>query len=321
LKLLARLGHFALAAFGLATLCLSILALAAPFGWVFALIGAWDHLVAAAALLGAAASLIGRWRALAALNGLAALVLIVFMVRVPTNYVPTQTPKTKDKGQVHLIWANVHLDRDALKRLASLKVAAKPQVIGLAEVPPKSDLRAHFPQFSATQVNDTSKVYGVETIGCPTQDVTPIVNPASGRRFGLKAKCPGYTLFVLHLQNPTRDRGLGLLQRDQELRALSALIQGQSGPLIVMGDFNATPSALPFYRLLTSAKLTRIACGAPSTGTWRPIEWAGTNLDYMPGFKLSIDHVLVRDVAVLACRVGPDVGSDHLPLIVTISPS
>jgi endonuclease/exonuclease/phosphatase (EEP) superfamily protein YafD len=321
LKPQALLGRFALAAFGLGTLCLSILALAAPFGWLFALIGAWDHLVAAASLLGAAACLLGRWRALAALNGLAALALIFFMVRVPTIYVPMHTPQTKVARQVTLIWANVHLDRAALKRLASLEGAAKPQIIGLAEVPPKSDLHALFPQFSATQVNETSKVYGVETIGCPTQAVTPIVNPASGRRFGLKAKCRGYTLIVLHLQNPTRDRGLGLLQRDQELRALSALIQGQSGPLMVMGDFNATPSALPFYRLLTSTKLTRIACGAPSTGTWRPMAWAGTSLDHVPGLKLTIDHILVRDVKVSACRIGPDVGSDHLPLIVTIASS
>ena len=313
------MGRVALAAFGLGTLCLSVLALAAPFDWLFALIGAWDHLVAAAALLGAAACLLGQWRALAALNGLAALVLIFFMVRVPTIYVPTHTPETRDARQINLMWANLHLDREALKRFASLQSAAKPQIIGLAEVPPKSDLRVLFPQFSATQVNETSKVYGVETIGCPIQEVTPIVNPASGRRFGLKATCRGYTLFVLHLQNPTRDRGLGLLQRDQELRALSTLIQGQTGPLMVMGDFNATPSALPFYRLLTSAKLNRIACGSPSTGTWRPMPWAGTSLDYVPGLKLTIDHVLVRDVKVLACRIGPDVGSDHLPLIVTIA--
>jgi endonuclease/exonuclease/phosphatase (EEP) superfamily protein YafD len=319
LKPQALLGRFALAAFGLGTLCVGVSALAAPFGWLFALVGAWDHLVTVGALLGAAACLLGQWRALAALNGLAALVLIVFMVRVPTNYVPTHTPQTKDARQVNLIWANVHLDMEALKRLASLQSAAKPQVIGLAEVPPASDLRALLPQFSTTQVNATSKVYGVETIGCPTQDVTPIVSSTSGRRFGLRAKCPGFTLFVVHLQNPTRDRGSGLLQRDQELHALGEIVKGQSGPLMVMGDFNTTPSALPFYRLLTSTKLARIACGAPSTGTWRPIGWAGRSLDYIPGLKLTIDHVLVRDLDVLACRIGPDIGSDHLPLTVTIA--
>ena len=90
-------------------------------------------------------------------------------------------------------------------------------------------------------------------------------------------------------------------------------------PAIVMGDFNTTPSALPLYKLLETANLKRAACGGPVAGTWRPIDWSGTTMDQIPGLKVTIDHILVRDLDVQACHVGPDIGSDHFPLIVTIT--
>jgi endonuclease/exonuclease/phosphatase (EEP) superfamily protein YafD len=86
-----------------------------------------------------------------------------------------------------------------------------------------------------------------------------------------------------------------------------------------MGDFNTTPSALPFYRLLKATNLKRVACGGPNAGTWRPIFWSETTMDKIPSLRVTIDHILVRDLDVQACHVGPDVGSDHFPLIVTIT--
>jgi endonuclease/exonuclease/phosphatase (EEP) superfamily protein YafD len=42
-------------------------------------------------------------------------------------------------------------------------------------------------------------------------------------------------------------------------------------------------------------------------------------MDKIPSLRVTIDHILVRDLDVQACHVGPDVGSDHFPLIVTIT--
>jgi endonuclease/exonuclease/phosphatase (EEP) superfamily protein YafD len=126
-------------------------------------------------------------------------------------------------------------------------------------------------------------------------------------------------LFVLHLQNPTRGRGEGLRIRNLELGVLAKTVAKEPGPVLVMGDFNTTPSALPMYKLLQTANLKRVACGGPLAGTWRPVDWSGTTLDKLPVLKVTIDHILVRDLDVQACNVGPDIGSDHFPLIVTIT--
>ena len=124
-----------------------------------------------------------------------------------------------------------------------------------------------------------------------------------------------------HLQNPTRGRGEGLRQRDLELQALTQAVAQIEGPVVVMGDFNTTPSALPLYHMLQETGLKRVACGGAVAGTWRPIRWARTVMDDIPGLKVTIDHLLVRHVEVAACSVGPDIGSDHFPLIVTLGQS
>jgi len=211
-------------------------------------------------------------------------------------------------------------NRFALRSLALLPEVKKAKAIGLGEVPEFSNLQELFPAVDQPESAIPSKeTWGVETLGCRVEKPNGDLSVWQGRNFGLKARCDGFTLFGLHLQNPTRGRGGGLRVRNLELAVLAETVAKEPGPVLVMGDFNTTPSALPFFKLLQTANLKRVSCGGLVAGTWRPIDWSGTTIDQLPGFKVTIDHILVRDLEVQACHVGPDIGSDHFPLIVTIT--
>jgi hypothetical protein len=320
LTILVWIIRIALGLVGLATLGLCGLALAAPFHWILALFGAWDRLIIVFGIVGLGAFWLGKWRVMTVLQGVAVLALLFFNVRVPTDY-STLFPKKSDPSREYVMaWANIHDNRSALKSLALLPEVKKAKAIGLGEVPEFSNLQELFPAANQREsAIPSSETWGVETLGCRVEKPNGDLSVWQGRNFGLKARCGGFTLFVLHLQNPTRGRGEGLRIRNLELAILAETVAKEPGPVLVMGDFNTTPSALPFYRLLKAANLNRVACGGPNPGTWRPIDWSGTTMDRIPGLRVTIDHILVRDLDVQACEVGPDIGSDHFPLIVTIT--
>lgn len=77
-----------------------------------------------------------------------------------------------------------------------------------------------------------------------------------------------------------------------------------------MGDFNMTPWSPKFRQLVADSHLRDTVRGFGLQPTWP----AGA-----PQFWIPIDHVLVSpDILVVDRRVGPDLGSDHYPVIVDI---
>jgi endonuclease/exonuclease/phosphatase (EEP) superfamily protein YafD len=84
----------------------------------------------------------------------------------------------------------------------------------------------------------------------------------------------------------------------------------RGAPLLVVGDLNATPWSRPFVRFLRASGLydSRIGFGVQASF---PADLAI--------LRIPIDHVLVSaELGVRARRVGPAVGSDHLPVFVEL---
>lgn len=115
--------------------------------------------------------------------------------------------------------------------------------------------------------------------------------------------------------NPARSTALevGTLDRRRESEDVAAWLDGWSGPWIAAGDFNM-PADSAIYR----ASWARYANAFSATGfgfgytKWTPVHgWQ---------YGLRIDHAIASP-GVKPCRswVGPDVGSDHLPLLADFS--
>jgi len=97
-------------------------------------------------------------------------------------------------------------------------------------------------------------------------------------------------------------------ERNEQLRALAAKVAETAGPVMLMGDLNATSWSPHFQDLLRESKLHDSRIGFGVQGTWAPRR-------FVP--KLPIDHVLTTgEFAIHDRRVGPDIGSDHRPVTV-----
>lgn len=99
--------------------------------------------------------------------------------------------------------------------------------------------------------------------------------------------------------------------RDAQLGFAGQWASSQTGAFIVVGDFNATPWSWPFRRLMSSADLRNSQTGFGL----QPSFPAQSNLL----LRVPIDH-LVHSAAfeVTHRQLGPDLGSDHFPLLVDL---
>ncbi|MGB0563050.1 MAG: endonuclease/exonuclease/phosphatase family protein [Spirulinaceae cyanobacterium] len=115
------------------------------------------------------------------------------------------------------------------------------------------------------------------------------------------------TLLGLHTTRP-RSADTAAFQQ-AEFATAAAWLQHQPHA-IVLGDFNATPWSRPFQDLLNTSGLMDSLPGWGWQGSWP----AGLP----PLMRLPIDHCLHDPmIQVRSRRMGPAIGSDHLPLIVT----
>jgi len=117
-------------------------------------------------------------------------------------------------------------------------------------------------------------------------------------------------LRTLHPVQPTGPRHVE--ERNRQLRALLEL--DWSGTHVLLGDLNATSYTPLFAELCDGTGLVDSRRGFGRQASWDAGEYYGLGL-LLP-LHLAIDHVLVsRDLVVLERRLGPYVGSDHLPVI------
>ena len=120
----------------------------------------------------------------------------------------------------------------------------------------------------------------------------------------------GIAVLAVHPLSPSNQ--FRAKQNDRQLQFASDWAAGQSGPAIVVGDFNATPWSYPFRRLMASTDLSNSESGF------------GLDLSYPadgnPLLRIPIDHLLHSDdLAVVDRRLGPAMGSDHFPLTVDLA--
>ena len=95
--------------------------------------------------------------------------------------------------------------------------------------------------------------------------------------------------------------------RNAHLEDLTALARNAGAAVIMAGDFNLTPWSPYYRRLVREAGLTSAARGK----LWQPT-WPA----WFPLAGLPIDHVFVKGgIRIRSSRNGPDVGSDHYPLV------
>lgn len=98
--------------------------------------------------------------------------------------------------------------------------------------------------------------------------------------------------------------------RNEQLQSIAVLVRSRNLPSIVLGDLNCTPLSPYFNDLLRDSGLKNVSPKRGLFGSWP----AG-----LPIARIALDHGLVSPpIQVLDKRLGPNVGSDHLPLILQL---
>lgn len=115
--------------------------------------------------------------------------------------------------------------------------------------------------------------------------------------------------------HPTPPNGrLGSVYRDTALAEAAVYLAGHPvRTQILVGDLNATPWCHPFRALLARTGLADTARGHG----WQPTWNVGSLL-----FQIPIDHVLTSpDLTTVERSIGPDLGSDHRAVTVSLLPA
>jgi endonuclease/exonuclease/phosphatase (EEP) superfamily protein YafD len=317
-----KILKFLALAFGLGIGLVSLMgvgiALAGPLGWPFELFSSWPFLVAGACLLGAAVAALCGWRKLGALGGVACAALIGISVMSP-GVVTRQTFQQPASDHLTLVWGNVFSIPAAANALAQIAFAHNDAILAYGELPDDWQLIRPSGSKSANFVRESE----LAVAGC-APDFEAIYSDSieqdwlGERIVAIKTVCPHFTLYAVHLTNPLHVRGKRLNRRNREFKLLATALAAEKGPLVVVGDFNTAPNVPTLARFAQEAGLTHVACGGRWQPTWRLYELRDIFKQDNPLTGIPIDHLFTRDINVVACRVGPDFGSDHLPLMVVL---
>lgn len=197
--------------------------------------------------------------------------------------------------------ANVLMSNDRLPDLARDILDQAPDVVVFEEL--RHDLESFSPELAAAYPHRIS----TETRWMTLASRLPL---EEARRLTLDEDAPGreplaaevvvdgqrVTLLALHAQPPI-SASTYRLHRQQYAR-LAEEARAAEGPLIALGDFNATVFSPLFAHFVWSSGMRVASDGEP---THFPRQHVG----------LRIDHVLVRDAGVCEQRVFDLTGSDH----------
>ena len=294
----------------------------AMWHWAFELLTHFHvyFLLAGTALALLALSLRQWWTAVLSLLVVAASIPVVW----PHMHLPATDLQPQPGRVVRLLWANLHhrhTDLDALRRLIETE---KPDIAVFTEVDPVHDavlrgVRGLLPYQSPPPRGNT---FGVMLLATkPPESLKFDLTMGENAPLMVAQLCPAesgcLTLLGLHAWRPGPSSSGA---RDRQLTHAAAVARrhvDKGERVVLIGDLNLTPFSPVFDRLIAQSGLwdtntlpAERPRTTPSISTWR---LANT------GIGLPIDHALVSaGIGIVSRRVGPDIGSDHHPLLLDL---
>jgi endonuclease/exonuclease/phosphatase (EEP) superfamily protein YafD len=300
------------AAAGTVALLCSFAGFAARFGWLFELTSHFRLQYALCLfVIGIAFAL--RRRVLPATLFLAG-ALINFMSVAP--FLPgTRSAEPGDAQELRLLLINVHSANSDSARVLGLIEQTRPDMVLLEEITPQwmdrlAGLQTHYPHAACEPREDNFGIAFFSRIAVTRAHIVYLGEaevPSVEAEFNLAGK--GVLLLGTHPVPPASPFDLHL--RNDQLRAVASRLGSWTGPALLLGDLNTTPYSPHFADLIQTSRLRDTARGLLLQGTWPAA---------FPPLRIPLDHCLASPDFLVSCRrVGPRVGSDHLPLNIVLS--
>lgn len=250
-----------------------------------------------------------RWLAI----GMAMLSMLNAGSCIPWN--PFHKPPANPTDPLRILHANVLATNNRYDLLYDLVAKENPDIIFLAEVDPDwahelDDLVKDYP------INHGEPRAGAMGMACfskiPLDRLTiEHLSPVKVPSVDVQLKRWGKTITILYAHPYPPVNAGARIARDQELNEIAASAIAAQGPRIILGDLNCTPESAIFQHVLHKALVRDTRWGFGNQATW-PTD--------LPPLMIPLDHVLVsQEFEVLDRRLGPNIGSDHLPVIIDLA--
>ena len=289
-------------------------------GYLPELAASWRPHIALALPICAAMALAVRARLLAGL--LAALAVVLGADAIRTGSVSAQATARSDVGDddaaVRVVFTNISIRNDDTGKLAAWIKVSDPDVVVATEASSR-----HVAQLAEAMVEYPFQVLEPRRhpFGMAVYSRYPLSGGAVTEFTGdtpparvpimvtANVETPGGTLHLagFHLLPPITPQRLA--SRNEQLAIAGDILAELDAPKLVVGDFNATPWSAGLRAFQSQNDLS----GFNSQATW-PI-WLGFA-------GIPIDHAFAsRDLPILKIETGPDIGSDHRPVLIDVAPS
>jgi endonuclease/exonuclease/phosphatase (EEP) superfamily protein YafD len=290
-----------------ATVAVAVLAIAGCFGAWSALsdsLAQFRHVFIAASLPGAGVMVLAKQRSVAIGAVVASIAALVWTA----PHLPFMGPSSEGTGAIKVVQFNLKIHNAREDDAARWVIAQNPDVVMLQEY--LDETHPSFRELDATLpfgVNCTSARLGEAAVRTKFPVLQQGCTPGDGLAW-VQAEVNGkpVTFASLHLHWPWPFR------QWQQLAQLEDTLADLPAPVVLAGDFNAAPwsESVKTVERLVRAK----AVGGFRFTLWPDVFHAGFEIPTFP-----IDHVLVpQEMVATSIVVGPTIGSDHRPVIVTM---
>jgi endonuclease/exonuclease/phosphatase (EEP) superfamily protein YafD len=278
--------------------------------WVFELTSHFrPHLALVLGALAAIWAMKRRWR-MTAVCGVAAAAnasLVFFLLCPEAHLVATAGPRLR------LVSLNVHTANVSDLVLEFLR-RTDADVLLLMEVNERwmsalGSLRTNYPYVIAEPREDNFGIALFSRLTLTNIEVVEFGN-AEVPSIAVTVAVGGQDIFLLgtHPLPPSSAENARL--RNEQLKEIAARIRHFAMPAIVLGDLNCTPWSPYFSELLRDGGLKNPSQGRGLFGSWPA---------WMRFARISLDHCLVTPLIHASNKqLGPQVGSDHLPLVIEL---
>lgn len=286
----------------------TIIALGAPWFWMLDLATHFRVQYACAAFPLVVAFLAGRWYWLALLP--AAILLLNLGLVLPVYLPAARAPI--DGAPVRAVSANVHTGNRNYGAFLEYIRSERPDIVLAVEIDQEwadalAPLHADYPHAVVQPRSDNFGIALYSRLAIRDSEIVELADsevPTIVAR--LEADAGAFTVIGTHPLPPVSTDYSRY--RNRHLRALADLAAKAPGPVVLLGDLNVTPWSPHFHDLMERGGLRDSRQEFGIQPTWP---------QQLPWLRIPIDHALVSpEIVVLDRRVGPDIDSDHLPILV-----
>lgn len=256
-----------------------------------------------------------RWRF--ASLALGCMVINLFVI-LPYYLPPTLKPNMINSKPLRILQINLLGPNQDHQKVLELIQEVKPDIIGAEEVRPRwaTTLQKNLKDYPYRIVEPEATAFGIALFSkYPLSNIHIVKfgSPfGSRKRFfpsivaDIQVGKQPVTVLVTHPLPPLR----GFNVRNSQLADIARNRPTYQENLILIGDLNVTPWSPYFQDLIKATGLrdSQLSLGVQSS--WKsPI----------PGVMIPIDHILLsKKFTVISRKLGRDIGSDHLPVLVDV---